>query len=389
MVTGGAPPASPEALSAESQRQVALALQHAVIGSRREIPGVQAASRYYPAARGAGVGGDWFDLIPLGGGRAGVIIGDVTGRGLAAATAMAQLRAAANALARTGMAPVQVMQALDAAAADLPGQLATCCYLLINVFAGELTGCSAGHLPVLLARPRGGVCRLPLPVSVPLGVGGIPHQQATVAVPHGSALLLYTDGLLGDTGDVDDRFAALEAAFRAACAATASLEQAADRVLSALLPRSSGPADDVTVLLARMPPGPLASARTVLRPEPRQVAAGRQFTARTLACWGQPHVAGTACLLVSEILTNAVRNARQPVSLNLYLTEREVVAEIADDCAHPPQRLAPELAEENGRGLMIVEALASTWGTRPAGAGKVVWFTLAARSSSQVSGQPS
>ena len=122
---------------------------------------MQTASRYLPATRGAGVGGDWFDLIPLGAGRVGVLIGDVMGRGLEAATVMGQLRSAANALARTGMPPQQLMHALDAVARDLPDQLITCCYLVINAARGEVTAASAGHLPVLLVQPDAtvGSCR--------------------------------------------------------------------------------------------------------------------------------------------------------------------------------------------------------------------------------------
>jgi len=361
----------------QQQRHVALTLQRALMGSPPEVPGMQTASRYLPATRGAGVGGDWFDLIPLGAGRVGVLIGDVMGRGLQAATVMGQLRSAANALARTGMAPRQLMHALDAVARDLPGQLITCCYLVINATQGEVTAASAGHLPVLVAGPDAAVGQLPIPVSVPLGVGGIPHQETTLPVPPCSTLVLYTDGLVETrTSDLGTQIKTLESELRTVFATTSSLEQAADRVLAALLPGSGEPADDVTLLLARTPAAPLASAQMTLRPEPQQVAAGRRFTRDTLTVWQHTDLADTACLLVSEILTNAVHHARQMIGLRLHHTAREVIAEITDDNTQLPQRTLPAPIDESGRGLTLVEALASTWGARQSSTGKTVWFTL-------------
>src|SRR6266581_246801 len=335
----------------EQQRHIALTLQRALMGSPPEVPGVQTASRYLPATRGAGVGGDWFDLIPLGAGRVGVLIGDVMGRGLEAATVMGQLRSAARALAKTQLPPQQLMHALDAVARDLPGQLITCCYLVINANQGELTAASAGHLPVLLVQPDATIGQLPVPVSVPLGVGGIPHQETTVPVPPCSTLVLYTDGLVETrTSDLGTQIKALETALRTIFATTSSLEEAADRVLAALLPGSGEPADDVTLLLARTPAAPLASAQTMLRPEPRQVAAGRRFARQTLTAWQQTGLADTVCLLVSEILTNAVHHARQMIGLHLHYTAREVIAEITDDNPQLPQRTLPAPADESGRG---------------------------------------
>ncbi len=233
---------------------------------------------------------------------------------------MGQLRSAANALARTGMAPQQLMHALDAVARDLPGQLITCCYLVIDAIQGEVTATSAGHLPVLLVEPDATVGQLPIPVSVPLGVGGIAHQETTLPVPHRSTLVLYTDGLVETrTSDLGTQINARESELRTVFATTASLEQAADRVLAALLPGPSEPADDVTLLLARTPAAPLASAQITLRPEPQLVAAGRQFTRDTLTAWQHPDLADTTCPLVSEIPTNAVHHTRHTIGLRLHL----------------------------------------------------------------------
>lgn len=150
----------------EQQRHVALTLQRSLMGSPAPLPGMDTSSRYFPARQGPGVGGDWFDLIALGGGRMGVLIGDVMGRGLEAAAVMGQLRSASHALAKTGMPPWQLMRALDAVVSELPDQLVTCCYLVLDPDESALTVCSAGHLPVLVVDTTGQVRRLPVDVSV-------------------------------------------------------------------------------------------------------------------------------------------------------------------------------------------------------------------------------
>jgi PAS domain S-box-containing protein len=238
----------------EQQRHVALTLQRSLMGTPPDVPGLLTASRYLPATQGAGVGGDWFDLVPLESGKVGVLIGDVMGRGLEAAAVMGRLRSAANALARTGMPPRRLMEVLDAVVIDLAGQLVTCCYLVIDPGSGEITLCSAGHLPVLLATPELDVLPLPAPVNVPLGVSGFAHEQATHTAPPGSTLALYTDGLVEtpDT-DIEKQVTALAAELGTALGKRQDLETVADSILSALLPASAVD-DDVTLLLAQVPP---------------------------------------------------------------------------------------------------------------------------------------
>ena len=361
----------------EQQRHVALTLQHALMGAPRAVPGMSTASRYFPATQGAGVGGDWFDLISLGAGRVGVLIGDVMGRGLEAATVMGQLRSAANALARTGMPPRQLMDALDLVAGDMPDQMTTCCYLVVDPQAGEVTGCSAGHLPVLLADRDATVSSLPIPVSVPLGVGHVPHEQAAVPVTAGATLVLYTDGLVETHRcDIEQRIAALEDELRRIFTSGPGLEQAADKILTAMLPHMDGPTDDVTLLLVQFPEPPRSSVGVMLQAAPGSAAVARRFVGKTLAEWGHQGHLDTACLLVSEIVTNALRHAHAPLDLRLHLTSREIITEITDDSTHLPYRHLPDPDDEGGRGLMLVDALAADWGTRPADTGKTVWFTI-------------
>jgi PAS domain S-box-containing protein len=363
----------------QAQRHVALTLQRSLMGRPREIPGVITASRYTPATLGAGVGGDWFDLISLGAGRVGIMIGDVMGRGLEAAAVMGQLRSAAHALAKTGMPPRELMRALDSVVADLPDQLVTCCYLEVDPDAGELTVCSAGHLPPLLIDPDAEVCRLPAPISVPLGVGEISHQQARFPFKPGSTLALYTDGLVeAHNRDLDLQIDVLADVLHTALAAGGDLEDAADAALHKLLPDPAGYDDDITLLLALLPEPPVACAATELPAKPSAVGTGRRFVSATLEKWGcSPDLVDTARLLASEVLTNAVRHGVGPINLRLRRSERELTIEITDRATGVPHPRPADQAEESGRGLRLVEALTVYWGTRPTEDGKSVWFTLA------------
>ncbi len=373
----------------EQQRHVALTLQKALMGTPPHIPEIETAHRYLPATGGAGVGGDWFDLIPLGAGRAGVLVGDVMGRGLEAAVVMGQLRSAARALAKTQLPPRQLMQALDAFAADLPQQLITCCYLVIDPGpdAGPglpVTICSAGHPPALLVTPGPGgvtVTRIAAPVSVPLGVGQVPHQQGRFVAPAGSILALYTDGLVETRdSDLDLQIDKVGAELQAACAGGLGLEETADRVITRLLGETSqhagGFADDVTLLLLRLPDAPVATAGTEFASDPASVPAGRRFVAARLDDWACSHVTETAALLTSEILTNAVVHGLGPVTLRLRRTDTEVAVIVSDASRYLPQPRLAGPADESGRGLNLLEVLAASWGARATADGKDVWFTL-------------
>ncbi|GAA1366034.1 PP2C family protein-serine/threonine phosphatase [Streptomyces beijiangensis] len=265
----------------QDQRHIALTLQNALMRTPSAIPGTRVASRYLPSTRGHGVGGDWFDLVPLGAGRVGVIIGDVMGRGLDAAVVMGQLRSAARALALAGLEPSELMRALDAFTTGLPEQLVTCAYLRLDPARGELTACSAGHLPILLVTPDGRVDTLPVPVSVPLGVGQIAHHQVLLPLPTCSTLALYTDGLIETPRtDLDDRLLHLTDTLRTAFATTRELEHVADRVLQALLPDAAPYADDVTLLLISQADTPAAKADQRLSHRGRSGRGGRATTPR-------------------------------------------------------------------------------------------------------------
>lgn len=361
----------------QQQRHVALTLQRSLMGIPEEIPDTRTASRYLPSTRGEGVGGDWFDLIALGGGKVGVIIGDVMGRGLDAAVVMGQLRSAARALALAGLHPSALMQALDDFTCGLPGQLVTCAYLEVDPVRGEATGCSAGHLPLYLIAADATVSELPVPVSVPLGVGGIAHEQACFPIHPDATLALYTDGLVETpSSDLELQLDLLTTSLHRAFSATACLEEIADRVVRALLPDTATYADDVTLLLVSFPAAPLGNVAQELPCERVSVPTARRFVRHILRSWDLAALEDTALLLVSETVTNAICHARGPLRLHLRHSAREVAVEITDHSSNLPLLRLADTDDENGRGLLLVQSLAHTWGTRPTADGKTVWFTL-------------
>jgi len=364
----------------EQQQHIALTLQRSLMGTPTPIPGLETASRYLPATVGAGVGGDWFDLIPLTDGRAGVLIGDVMGRGLDAAAVMGQLRSAANALARTGMPPAQLLGYLDAVVADLPDQMATCCYLVIDPDTGQTVLSSAGHLPVLAIAPDGADgYRLPAPVSVPLGIGDIAHRESQVTIPSGAVLALYTDGLIETPrSDIEVQIAALTRALAACAADGLPLDKMAEAVLSELLDDVGDPGDDVTLVLIRTPPTPTASAAVDLPSAGDSVPAGRRYVETTLRSWNctDTDACEAAVLLASEVLANAVRHGQGPIRLRLLRTPAHLTVEVTDHSTRRPRRMHVGTDAESGRGLGLVDALAANWGVRPTNNGKTVWFTV-------------
>jgi PAS domain S-box-containing protein len=252
----------------EQQRRIAYTLQHSLMGEPPRLAHLPCAYRYLASVQDPGVGGDWFDVIPLDGHRTGVLIGDVMGRGLEAAAVMGQLRAASHALARTGATPSGLMSALDAFVGDLADQLVTSVYLVLDQGRHEVTLCSAGHLPVIALPPDGPAFRLGAPIGVPLGVNDaghvVPFQEATMPLPPGSALVLYTDGLVERPGtDIEAQVDVLTHTVDDALKGVpvddpGILDQAADRLIRTLVVDADASDDDVTLLLLGVP-GPEGS----------------------------------------------------------------------------------------------------------------------------------
>jgi PAS domain S-box-containing protein len=362
----------------DAQRNVALVLRRGLISALPEVAELETGSRGRPARNAANVGGDWLDVIRLGAGRVGVLVGDVMGSGLESAVTMGQLRSAAHALARTGMSPRQLMHALDGTVRELPGHfIVTGCYLIVDTVEGAASICSAGHLPTLLVAPGRATRRLSAPINVPLGVGHIPFEAVHLPIPLGGTLAMYTDGLVESREtDIDTRLGLLARELPAALTETESLDGAADRVLSVMIPHGAEGIDDVTLLLVRLPATPPSIAALDLPADASAPGLGRQFLTGTLSEWGCSAITETVKLLANELISNAVDHARGPFCLRTHRTATELTVEVTDHSSRPALARSVRPTDVRGRGLMLVDKLAHDWGSRPLDDGKVVWFTL-------------
>ncbi|MFI9270563.1 SpoIIE family protein phosphatase [Kitasatospora sp. NPDC052896] len=384
------------------EHERALILQRSLLPpGNPEAAGLEIACRYRPSNNNTEVGGDWFDVIPLPGHRTALVIGDVMGRGLRAAVAMGQLRTAVRTLAMLDLEPAEVLGALDEIARGLgdpgpttltgygkPAQpagddapevyLATCVYAVFDAVTRRCVFANAGHLPPVLLSPVGGADPTPVarmldvPPGLPLGVGGEPFEEVTLVLPDGALLGLYTDGLVESRKhQLDEGLLAFRNALQAG---TPVLETLCDEVLSELDPHHGE--DDIALLMARVRAFPEdAVGDWRLPPEPTSVAKARELACGWLLVRGLDELVDTTELLVSELVTNALRHGRGDIRLRL-LCDSTVVCEVWDDGYAQPRRRRAQETDEGGRGLQLVSLLAERWGSRRTPHGKIVWFEL-------------
>ncbi|WP_318213445.1 SpoIIE family protein phosphatase [Streptomyces sp. SCL15-6] len=366
--------------SERRQRETAVTLQRSLLPQELEEPDdLRVAATYHPGGTEAAVGGDWYDVITLGGGRTALVIGDVMGRGVRAAAVMGQLRTAVRAYARLDLPPHEVLQLLDGLATEIDAnQIATCVYAIHDPNEGRLVYASAGHLPILVRDETGTVQRADEPTGPPLGTGGWMHASGSIALTPGSTAVLYTDGLVERRNeDLDEGIAALE---RALSGATGSPQVVCDRLV-----RSAGVTpdhdDDVAVLVLQHPARKGAEAE-LFRNATLELLGGveaapraRAFASGVLASWRFPadlHDAGV--LATSELVANSLQHGTPPMRLRLRRTDRRLIIEVTDGDDHLPRRRRAEPGDESGRGIAIVATIASNWGSRRTpGGGKSVW----------------
>jgi GAF domain-containing protein/PAS domain-containing protein/anti-sigma regulatory factor (Ser/Thr protein kinase) len=339
------------------------------------------ARRYLPALAGrGGVGGDWFDVIPLPGARVGLVVGDVVGHGLHAAATMGRLRTAVHNFSTLDLPPDELLWHLDELVTRIdqdesgdgevaPVTGATCLYVVYDPSTRWCTLARAGHLQPALLQPDGRAGYIDVPAGPPLGLGGLPFESAALRLPPGSSLVLYTDGLVEDRHrDIDE---GLELLRRALADSAGGPEETCDRVLESLLPER--PHDDVALLVART--RTLGDDRTAawdVPCDPSAVGAVRAEAARTLAAWGLEEESFVTELIVSELVTNAVRHASPPIRLRL-IRDRALICEVSDGSSTSPHLRRAATTDEGGRGLFLVAQFADRWGTRYTADGKVIW----------------
>ena len=379
-----------------------------------------------PSAGDLQVGGDWYDVIPLGAGRTAFVMGDVMGRGVHAAAIMGQLRAAVRAYAAANLPPGELLLHLDRHAAELEGvaytagsaraglcdlgALASCVYAVYDPDDRILTYAAAGHPAPLLRHPDGRVVPLDDAVGPPLGTGEWTWQEAVASIPPDAYLAFYTDGLVERRGvDLDVQLAGLREVFAAAARPEgaepdpaelgASLGATANGVtLGGVSGRRGGPVDrvrdellagmqlpldhddDVALLVVHVPQwlGERAllfrSAAVDLVGGTEIAAHARAFASGVLRSWQLgDELCDTGVLAVSELVANAAIHGRPPVRLRLRRTDRRLIVDVCDGDDHLPRRRLAEATDEDGRGIGIVASLADSWGCRQLPEGKSVW----------------
>lgn len=362
------------------ERTTALALQHSLLP--RGLPGqaaVEVAHRYLPSGSLAGIGGDWFDVIPLSGSRVALVVGDVVGHGIPSTATMGRLCMAVRTLADVDLPPDELLTHLD----DLVTHLAayeggeevaelgaTCLYAVYDPVSRRLTLAAAGHPAPALVLPDGTARLVPMAPGPPLGVGGLPFEATELDLPEGTVVALYTDGLIEDRDRDVDR-ATVELC-RSLTAPAESLDALCDTVLKAVLPEE--PSDDVALLLARTRVlGGDRVATWDVAPDPAHVAVTRQAATERLAAWGMDEeVAFVTELVVSELVTNAIRYGEPPIQLRL-IRDRTLICEVSDGSSTSPHLRRAHAFDEGGRGLLLVAQLTQRWGSRQTGRGKTIW----------------
>ncbi|MEU3904638.1 ATP-binding SpoIIE family protein phosphatase [Streptomyces goshikiensis] len=343
--------------------------------------GVRLASRYLPAAETARVGGDWYDAIPLPGSRVALVVGDVMGHSMTSAAIMGQLRTTAQTLAQLDLPPAEVLHHLDEQAQRLGSdRMATCLYAVYDPVSHRITIANAGHPPPVLLHLGGRAEVLRVPPGAPIGVGGVDFEAVELDAPAGATLLLYTDGLVESR--LRDVWTGIEQ-LRERLATTAQLtgldhppplEALCDDVLDMLGPGDRD--DDIALLAARFDGiAPSDVAYWFLDPEETAPGRARRFARRALTRWGLEELQDSLELLVSEVVTNAVRYAERPVTLRLLRTD-VLRCEVGDDSPQLPRQRRARDTDEGGRGLFLVNRMARRWGATRLSSGKVVWFEL-------------
>ncbi|MDX6314093.1 MAG: hypothetical protein QOF44_3557 [Streptomyces sp.] len=369
------------------ERATALTLQRSMLPQRMpDQAAVEVASRYLPAGSQAGVGGDWFDVIPLSGARVALVVGDVVGHGVHASATMGRLRTAVRTLADVDLPPDELLTHLDdlvirldleegpKAGGDgghVAGEMgASCLYAVYDPVSRRCTMARAGHPLPVVVHPDGRTELPDLPAGPPLGLGGMPFESAEMELPEGTLLALYTDGLVESAGhDIDTGLTLLS---RALTRPARSLEETCDNVLYSLLPDRHS--DDIALLVARtraLDAGHVATWE--LPSDPAIVSEARRTAGEQLEEWGLDEMVFTTELVVSELVTNAIRYAGGgPIQLRL-IRDTTLVTEVSDASSTAPHLRRARTFDEGGRGLLLVAALTQRWGTRQTPAGKTIW----------------
>ncbi|WP_433341113.1 ATP-binding SpoIIE family protein phosphatase [Streptomyces sp. CA-253872] len=358
--------------------------------------GLSVASRYVPTGGGLMVGGDWYDVIQLPGGKIACVVGDVQGHDVHAAGLMSQLRTAVHAYAAEGHGPDAILARTSRFLAALDeDRFATCLYVEADPATGVLMLARAGHPHPVLRLPDGTCLIKHVRGGLPLGLlgGANDYPVDLIELDPGEILMLCTDGLIENGGD--DMFTGWVRLRDAMTEADpGDLEGMADRMLGSIetpdpetAPAHGG--DDVALLLLRRDAqaeqgtGVAPERRLVLtlrQDRPEGLAEAREELRLLLHDWARQEQVDTAVLLTSELLGNVLVHTDQSAALAARLLghagTRHLRVEVTDQGDELPHQQAPGELASSGRGLILLDLLASAWGVRPEPEGKTVWFEL-------------
>ncbi len=357
------------------EHATALTLQRSMLPTGLSYPSsVEVRHRYLPGSKLIEVGGDWYESIALPGGRVALVVGDVAGHGVRAAVTMGRLRTAIHTLAMLELPPADSLQQLDELMHTLGERephFATCAYAVYDAVSGMCEVAVAGHLPPLLVHPDGSNELLDVPPAPPLGVGDGEVESRLFKIEDGSLFVLYTDGLVENKGqDISDGLARLRGIFGPG-SPTRPLEDLCKATLDGVY--SDHQRDDIAVLIARLRRLPEdCYASWTLAPKLTSVREARSVLAEPMKRWDLEDLIPTTELLVSELVTNAVKYSRGDVTLRL-VNEKALVCEVLDNSGALPRLRQANGEDENGRGLQVVRQLSHRWGARRTATGKVVW----------------
>lgn len=334
-------------------------------------PGLATAARYVPSNATARIGGDWYDVIALPGGGVALVMGDVEGHDLGAAALMGLVRSAVRAYALDGHAPSVVLSRTNAFLSSLDlSRIVTLSYAQLHPLERLVIAASAGHPLTQVLAPDGDTHEIPSEVGPPLGVfdDGSLWPETTSTLPEGATLVLYTDGLVAQDVEVRSLLAG---------GAALTPDALADRLLAQRTVRH----DDVALLVARLTAPGDAPHRLSRRlpPTPASVPLSRAFARQLMGAWGlaEDTIDGAA-LIVTELVTNAARHSEDALEVVLELGPEVLRLEVSDTSHRMPVAPSQAVADDatSGRGLLLVEAIASRWGVESEGLSKLVWAEL-------------